>query len=93
MPLAAALQGFQSVAGARQIAKACGRTALALEEDPAAGGGTNAHGGPTPWRCPPSTPPGGGNCNVNVEAASNNPDVTTDTDGSPRTNGTFVTGG
>ncbi len=65
---------------------ALGRTALALEEDPAAGGGTNAHRGTyTLALAADPTPAGGGICVVNVEVASNNPDVTIDTDQSPLT--------
>ena len=65
---------------------ALGRTALALEEDPAAGGGTNAHRGTyTLALAADPTPAGGGVCVVNVEIASNNPDVTVDTDQSPLT--------
>ena len=65
---------------------ALGRTALALEEDPAAGGGTNAHRGTyTLALSADPTPASGGVCVVNVEVASNNPDVTIDTDQSPLT--------
>ena len=65
---------------------ALSRTALALEEDPAAGGGTNAHRGTyTLALSADPTPPGGGLCVVNVEVASNNPDVTVDTDQTPLT--------
>ena len=65
---------------------ALGRTALALEEDPAAGGGTNAHRGTyTLALSADPTPAGGGVCVVNVEIASNNPDVTVDTDQTPLT--------
>ena len=65
---------------------ALGRTALALEEDPAAGGGTNAHRGTyTLALAADPTPAGGGVCVVNVEVASNNPDVTVDTDQTPLT--------
>ena len=65
---------------------ALSRTALALEEDPAAGGGTNAHRGTyTLALSADPTPPGGGVCVVNVEVASNNPDVTVDTDQSSLT--------
>ncbi len=65
---------------------ALGRTALALEEDPAAGGGTNAHRGTyTLALSADPTPAGGGVCVVNVEVASNNPDVTIDTDQTPLT--------
>ena len=65
---------------------ALGRTALALEEDPAAGGGTNAHRGTyTLALSADPTPAGGGVCAVNVEIASNNPDVTVDTDQTPLT--------
>ena len=65
---------------------ALGRTALALEEDPAAGGGTNAHRGTyTLALAADPTPAGGGYCAVNVEVASNNPDVTVDTDQSSLT--------
>ena len=65
---------------------ALSRTVLALEEDPAAGGGTNAHRGTyTLALSADPTPPGGGVCVVNVEVASNNPDVTIDTDQTPLT--------
>ena len=65
---------------------ALGRTALALEEDPAAGGGTNAHRGTyTLALAADPTPAGGGVCVVNVEVASNNSDVTIDTDQTPLT--------
>ena len=56
---------------------ALGRTALALEEDPAAGGGTNAHRGTyTVALAVDPTTAASGTCGINVEVANNNPDVT-----------------
>ena len=65
---------------------ALSRTTLALEEDPSAGGGTNANVGTYTIRLTANpTTAGGGNCNVNIEATSDNTDVSIDTDGSPQT--------
>ena len=65
---------------------ALSRASLALEEDPAAGGATNANIGTytVALTANPRTAAGGG-CLVNIEAASNNADVTIDTDSSPLT--------
>ena len=65
---------------------ALSRASLALEEDPAAGGATNANVGTytVALAANPRTAAGGG-CLVNIEAASNNADVTIDTDSSPLT--------
>ena len=61
-------------------------TSLALEEDPTAGGATNANVGTyTVALAANPTTAGGNDCLVNIEVASNNADVTLDTDSTPLT--------
>ena len=64
---------------------ALSRTALALEEDPAAGGGTNAHVGMyTIALTADPTTTGRDDCLANIGVASNNADVTTNPDAGTR---------
>ena len=63
---------------------ALSRTTLALEEDPTAGGGTNANVGTyTVALTADPTRADGRNCVVNLRATSNNADVTLDTSSTP----------
>ena len=69
------------------------RTSLTLEEDPAAGGATNANVGTyTVALTANPTTAGGAHCGVNIEAASNNADVTLGTGSSPLTTRLFFDG-
>ena len=72
---------------------ALSRASLALEEDPAAGGATNANvGAYTVALTADPTTAGGVYCGVNIEATSNNADVTIDTDSTPLTERVFFDG-
>ena len=65
---------------------ALSRTTLALEEDPTAGGGTNANvGAYTIALTADPTTASGTDCTVAIEVTSGNADVSIDTDGSPQT--------
>ena len=65
---------------------ALSRTTLALEEDPTAGGGTNANvGAYTIALTADPTTASGVDCGVIIDIASNNADVSIDTDSSPQT--------
>ena len=65
---------------------ALSRATLPLEEDPAAGGGTNANVGTYTVRLTANpTTAAGGNCTVVVTATSGNADVSLDTDATPLT--------
>ena len=65
---------------------ALSRTMLALEEDPNAGGGTNANVGTyTVALTADPTTAAGGSCAVNITASSGNADVTLDADATPQT--------
>ena len=72
---------------------ALSRTMLALEEDPNAGGRTNANVGTYTIRltADPTTATGG-TCTVNITATSNNADVTLDADATPQTTTLTFTG-
>ena len=72
---------------------ALSRTTLALEEDPTAGGGTNANVGTytVALTADPTTASGGG-CTVLIEATSNNADAAIGTDVTPLTTRLAFTG-
>ena len=72
---------------------ALSRTTLALEEDPTAGGGTNANVGTYTVRLTADpTPASGNDCLVTLDVTSNNADVTIDTDSTPLTKRLAFTG-
>ena len=72
---------------------ALSRTTLTLEEDPAAGGGTNANVGAYTVRLTADpTPASGNDCLVTLDATSNNADVAVDSDSTPLTKRLAFTG-